>query len=81
MGLNNDSRQLKSNKEELQKTHTEYDVDGRATHYYEAISSASNGDACMATTFTYDGVSNRIATTKEWVATWDTSWEVGLPTP
>lgn len=81
MPLQNDSRQLKSNKEEFQKTHTEYDGSGRATHYYEAISTAADGEACMLTTFLYDGVSNRIATTREWQATWSAAWEVGLPTP
>lgn len=78
----NDSRQLQTNLKLHQKTHTIYDaITGNPTHYYEASAVTAHGGECLLTVMSYYGVSNRVATTKELVATWDEAWEVGLPTP
>ena len=51
-----------------------YDVGGRMVSVYEARTNANDGDACLLTTYTYQGTSNRVDFMQEQEAIWDGTW-------
>lgn len=73
---NNDTGTLKTNARELVKQYCVYDINARMTSMYEARADAVTGTPCMLTTYTYDGVSNRIVKRRESVGAWDSSYDI-----
>lgn len=76
MSANNDNSQLKTGMHEPVKQFQIFDVTGRVTHLYEARANAEDGDPCMLTQYSYDGVSSRIEKTLESVDSWDSDWDI-----
>jgi hypothetical protein len=58
------------------KAHYVYDGTGRITHEYVASTAAVNGQSCLLTRYTYDGVTSRVVGMKEELSTWDETWDI-----
>jgi hypothetical protein len=58
------------------KTYSVWDMSGRLTDFYVALSDAPNGSQCMRTQYTYDGASTRVTKTNEVLALWDSAWDI-----
>lgn len=67
---------LKSQAQELIKSHSVYDGSNRPISIYVAQADAANGAACIVTTYTYDSGSTRVVGRKEANSTWDSSWDI-----
>jgi hypothetical protein len=52
-----------------------YDVNDRIIEVYEVFTNAKDGAPCLKTTYTYWGTSKRVKLMKEYLSTWDISWE------
>ena len=44
------------------------------TEAYQASASAAHGDACVKTSYSYDG--DKVLKMKEELTTWDSSWDI-----
>lgn len=69
------SAQIKTHLNELVKTYTAYDVNGRPEYVYTAAEDAEDGAPCLVTRYSYDGTSQRVVYLKESNTTWQTAWE------
>lgn len=67
---------LKSQAEELIKSHSVYDGSNRPTDIYVAQAGALNGASCIRTTYTYDSTSTRVVGRKEAYDTWQSAWDI-----
>lgn len=61
---------------EAVKTYSAFDGSSRLEFHYTASIDAQQGDRCMVTQYTYDGVSTRVQKTKEGLATWQAAWDI-----
>jgi len=52
------------------------DVSNRIQYQYEANVTAVTGDACMVTEYIYSGTTSTVIKMKEYVRTWDSSWDL-----
>lgn len=72
----NESGYIKTHAHELIKTYITYDGSSRMEYVYEARANALNGEPCMRTQYSYDGVSTRIVKMKETASTWSSSYDI-----
>lgn len=61
------------------KMHHVYDVSNRLITFYTTQINAANGEACLATKYTYDGTSNRVVGAREYLTTWNSAWDITVP--
>lgn len=61
---------------EVMKVHRVYDGSDRVSEHYETFANTIHGGPALKTTYTYDGVSERVIGMKEELSTWDSSWDI-----
>lgn len=66
---------ISSHIKEAVKAHYEYDGSNRLEYAYTAYPNAAHGEKCLATQYQYDGASDRVSGSKEYLSTWDSSWD------
>lgn len=62
--------------EEAVKTFSIYDVGNRLSEFFVALAETKDGETCMKTTYTYDGVTTRVLKSKEELAIWQAAWDI-----
>jgi hypothetical protein len=67
---------LKSQMHELIKSYTTYDGSSRPQYIYVAQAGAANGDSCIRTEYTYDGVSSRVVKRLESYQLWSSAYDI-----
>ena len=73
--INNRTALLKSQLNEYTKTYITYDINNRVEYVYTVDNDALNGDPCVVTRYSYDGVTTRVVYSKEYESTLHTAWE------
>lgn len=63
-------------RQEVLKSHSVYDVSDRLIELYEAVVWADQGEECLLTKYEYVGVKTIVENTREFKATWDSSWDI-----
>lgn len=66
---------IKSQLQEGVKSHFVYDGLNRMQLSYTSAWNAENGDACLVTEYQYDSTSNRVLNMKEYLGSWNSSWD------
>lgn len=65
-----------SHLKEAIKSYYAYDGSNRLEYAYTAHPDAEHGDACLGTQYAYDGATDRVQKSKEFLTTWDSSWDI-----
>jgi hypothetical protein len=74
----NKSAQIKTHLNEYVKTFTSYDPNGRPLRVITARHDAPAGEVAVATQYTYDGASTRVAYLLEYEILWDAAWDLAV---
>lgn len=61
---------------ELVKQHCEYDALSRLEYVYTVRADAGPGTPCSVVRYGYSGLTTRVAFMKEYVGTWNGSWDL-----
>ena len=70
MSVGNKGRHITTGAHEYIKSYIAYDGSSRMEYVYEARANAEDGDPCLVTQYTYDGVSTRITKMAESEGVW-----------
>jgi hypothetical protein len=62
--------------DEAIKSFSIYDGSNRLSEFFVALAETKDGEKCMKTTYTYDGVTTRVLKTKEELADWQAAWDI-----
>lgn len=76
---NENTRMLKTHRNELVKQYVVYDGQGRPTDNYEARADTKVGTPCLRTRLLYDGTSNRVTHRLEVEDVWQVGFDGTYP--
>lgn len=67
---------IRPHQKEAVKQYIVYDGLDRMEYHYVATVDADHGDKCLGTQYAYDGTSGRVVKVKEFITTWDSTWDI-----